>query len=107
MSGQVVAICDHLAILRAARASQRRCEPDRLLRPEHACAEPAPGAEHVGERPLDVARLDADRADPELQHAIGRIAENDDRYLRVIYNAAVTPWRIVTAYFDRGLRSEE
>jgi len=38
---------------------------------------------------------------------IGRIAENDDRYLRVIYNAAVTPWRIVTAYFDRGLRSEQ
>jgi len=52
-------------------------------------------------------RSEPDRADPELQHAIGRIAENDDRYLRVIYNAAVTPWRIVTAYFDRGLRSEQ
>ena len=52
-------------------------------------------------------RREADRADPELEHAIGRIAENDDRYLRVIYNAAVTPWRIVTAYFGRGVRSEE
>jgi hypothetical protein len=52
-------------------------------------------------------RSEPDRTDPELQHAIGRIAENDDRYLRVIYNAAVTPWRIVTAYFDRGLRSEQ
>jgi len=52
-------------------------------------------------------RSEPDRADPELQHAIGRIPENDARYLRVIYNAAVTPWRIVTAYFDRGLRSEQ
>jgi Domain of unknown function (DUF4258) len=52
-------------------------------------------------------RTEPDLADPELQHAIGRIAENDDRYLRVIYNATVTPWRIVTAYFDRGLRSEQ
>ena len=52
-------------------------------------------------------RSEPDRADLELQHAIGRIAENDDRYLRVIYNATVTPWRIVTAYFDRGLRSEQ
>jgi hypothetical protein len=52
-------------------------------------------------------RTEPDRADPALRHAIGRIAENDDRYLRVIYNAAVTPWRIVTAYFDRGLRSEQ
>ncbi len=52
-------------------------------------------------------RSEPDRVDPELQHAIGRIAENDDRYLRVIYNATVTPWRIVTAYFDRGLRGEQ
>jgi len=29
------------------------------------------------------------------------------RYLRAIYNAAVTPWRIVTAYFDRGLTTEQ
>jgi len=28
-------------------------------------------------------RTEPDRNDPELQHAIGRIAENDDRYLRV------------------------
>jgi hypothetical protein len=52
-------------------------------------------------------RTERDRADPGLRHAIGRIAENDDRYLRVIYNATVTPWRIVTAYFDRGLRSQQ
>ena len=56
---------------------------------------------------LDPERSEADRADPALRHAIGRIAEHGDRYLRVIYNASVTPWRIVTAYFDRALRSDE
>jgi hypothetical protein len=52
-------------------------------------------------------RIEPDRDDPDLQHAIGRIVENGDRWLRVIYNAGVTPWRIVTAYFDRALRSEQ
>jgi hypothetical protein len=52
-------------------------------------------------------RNEPDRADPDLRHAIGRIAENGDRHLRVIYNAAVAPWRIVTAYFDRALRSDQ
>jgi len=52
-------------------------------------------------------RSEPDRTDPEPQRAIGRIAENDDRHSRGIYNAAVTPWRIVTACFDRGLRSEQ
>lgn len=55
---------------------------------------------------LNPERTEPDRADPGLRHSIGRIAENDDRYLRVTYNSTVTPWRIVTAYFDRGLRSE-
>ena len=52
-------------------------------------------------------RTETDLADPELQHAIGRIAEYGDRHLRVVYNGFVTPWRIVTAYFDRALRSKE
>ena len=32
--------------------------------------------------------------------------EHGDRYLRVIYNPGVMPWRVVTAYFDRALRGE-
>jgi hypothetical protein len=52
-------------------------------------------------------RTESDRTDPELRPAIGRIAEHDDRYLRVICNATVAPWRIVTAYFDLGLRSQQ
>jgi hypothetical protein len=46
----------------------------------------------------------ADRSDPTLMHAFGRIAERDDRVLHVVYNASVNPPRIVTVYFDRRQR---
>lgn len=49
-------------------------------------------------------RTEADRDDPELMHALGRIAERDDRVLRVVYNPSVNPPRIVTVYFDRRQR---
>ncbi len=51
-------------------------------------------------------RIELDKADPELRHALGRISEQDDRILRVVYNVTLTPWRIVTAYFDRGQRGK-
>jgi len=44
--------------------------------------------------------------DSELTSALGRIAERDDRVLRVVYNGNVDPPRIVTVYFDRGLRGK-
>lgn len=49
-------------------------------------------------------RTEVDRFDPALTHARGRIAERDDRMLRVVYNASVNPPRIVTVYFDRRQR---
>jgi Domain of unknown function (DUF4258) len=49
-------------------------------------------------------RLEADRHDPTLRHALGAIPENDGRVLRVVYNDTVQPWQIVTAYFDRKER---
>jgi hypothetical protein len=49
-------------------------------------------------------RTEVDRSDPALIHALGRIAERDDRVLRVVYNASVDPPRIVTVYFDRRQR---
>jgi hypothetical protein len=55
---------------------------------------------------LHPQRTAADGTDPELRHAIAPIPEHGDRYLRVIYNPNVAPWRVVTAYFDRGLRGE-
>jgi hypothetical protein len=51
-------------------------------------------------------RIEPDRIDPELHHALGRIAERDDRILRVVYNINTEPWRVVTAYFDRAMRGK-
>ena len=51
-------------------------------------------------------RTEPDKVDSELRHALGRITEHDDRILRVVYNVAVNPWRIVTVFFDRGQRSK-
>lgn len=50
-------------------------------------------------------RVEPDRTDPELQHALARILEHDGRVLRVVYNVRATPWRIVTVYFDRNQRN--
>jgi hypothetical protein len=51
-------------------------------------------------------RIEVDRRDPTLRHALARIVEYEDRVLRVVYNAAVDPPRIVTAYFDRRQRGK-
>ncbi len=50
--------------------------------------------------------VEADRDDPNLKHALGRIPEHGNRVLRVVYNDAVKPVRVVTAYFDRTLRNK-
>ena len=50
------------------------------------------------------ARTEPDRLDPAVTHALAGIPEFGDRVLRVIYNANVQPWRIITAYFDRGMK---
>ncbi len=47
------------------------------------------------------ARVESDRQDRALSHALGRIPEYGDRVLRVIYNANALPWVVVTAFFDR------
>lgn len=49
-------------------------------------------------------RVEEDKTDSDLRHALRRIAERDNRVLRVVYNMTSMPWRIVTAYFDRGQR---
>lgn len=49
--------------------------------------------------------VEPDRVDADLEHRLARIAAYDGRVLRVIVNTARTPPRIVTAYFDRGMRN--
>jgi hypothetical protein len=51
-------------------------------------------------------KLTVDRDDPDLRHAFGRIPEHGNRVLRVVYNGSKRPATIVTAYFDRGMRSK-
>lgn len=38
------------------------------------------------------------------RHYIKQIADNGNRWLRVIVNETVTPEKLVTAFFDRRLR---
>ena len=45
-----------------------------------------------------------DAEDLDLLHALAPIAEREDRVLRVVYNGASEPWRVVTACFDRAWR---
>jgi hypothetical protein len=49
-------------------------------------------------------RTEPDSADADLHHALGSIPEHGGRVLRVVYNRTTSPWRIVTAYFDRRER---
>ncbi|WP_407702804.1 MULTISPECIES: DUF4258 domain-containing protein [Thiorhodovibrio] len=45
-------------------------------------------------------RIEIDDLDPSLIHAIYSVPEKEFRSLRVIYNEAQEPVRIVTAFFD-------
>lgn len=51
-------------------------------------------------------KTEADKYDVTLLHALIPIIEKEDRILRVVYNKEVSPWRIVTAYFDRTIRGK-
>lgn len=51
-------------------------------------------------------RVEQDREDSELRHALARIPEYGDRVLRVVYNETTVPWRIITVYFDRTQRNK-
>lgn len=45
-----------------------------------------------------------DTDDIEVERFYKRISERDDRVLRVAVNTRVTPWRVVSVFFDRGMR---
>ena len=51
-------------------------------------------------------KIEPDRQDPALRHALARIPERGGRVMRVVYNDTTRPWRIVTAYFDRGQKTK-
>ncbi len=51
-------------------------------------------------------KVEADDEHRDLRHALGRIPEHGNRVLRVVYNSAVEPVRVVTVYFDRTVRNK-
>lgn len=48
----------------------------------------------------------ADPLDSELEHRLSKIDEFEGRVLRVIVNPNVDPIRVITAFFDRGMRDK-
>lgn len=51
-------------------------------------------------------RVEPDSYDPELVHHLGVISQCGNRVLRVVINTSVSPVRVVTVYFDRGMRGK-
>lgn len=49
-------------------------------------------------------REEPDPSDTMLRRAFGRIAEFDDRTLRVVYHDGGTEKRVITVFFDRNRR---
>ena len=47
-----------------------------------------------------------DPDDPQVERFFLRIPEFGDRVLRVAANTAVEPWRVVSVFFDRGMRNK-
>jgi len=51
-------------------------------------------------------RIEPDKEDEALEHALAEIPEFGNRVLRVIYNKHEKPVTIITVYFDRTMRGE-
>ena len=48
--------------------------------------------------------IEPDSEDKALEHRLAAIPEHGNRVLRVIVNLQVKPVRVVTLYFDRGMK---
>ena len=51
-------------------------------------------------------RLEDHEEDDTVRYAFGSIDEFGGRVLKVVYNHSAEPWRVITAYFDRGMRGK-
>jgi hypothetical protein len=63
----------------------------------------------IEERWVDMTLSEPDRneqdlIDPQARHALKRIAAMQNRVLRVVYNETTSPKRIISVYFDRGMK---
>lgn len=48
----------------------------------------------------------SDPNDPEVERFFRIIPEQDNRVLRVAVNTSVTPWRVVSVFFDRNMKGK-
>ena len=51
-------------------------------------------------------RHEQDVIDPTASHAWKRIAETDNRILRVVYNTTTIPVRVISVFFDRRMKGK-
>ena len=51
-------------------------------------------------------RVERDAADPAIVHHLRTIEECEGRVLRVVYNEAVKPVRIVSVFLDRRMKGK-
>ena len=47
-----------------------------------------------------------DPNDPDIERFYRRMPERSGRVLRVAVNTRVAPWRVVSVFFDRGMRGK-
>ena len=70
----------------------------------HAMAERAIPNDWVETAVAEPSLRTTDPNDPEVERFFRRIPEHGDRVLRVAVNTRVTPWRVVSVFFDRSMR---
>ena len=59
------------------------------------------------ERTVGAPELRApDPNDSDVEQFFRRVPERGGRVLRVAVNTGVVPWRVVSVFFDRGMRGE-
>ena len=60
----------------------------------------------VAETMRDPELRQPDPKDPEIERFYRRIPENENRVLRVAINTKLAPWRVVSVFFDRGMKGK-
>ncbi len=72
----------------------------------HVMAERAVSVEWVERAIAKPALREPDPNDPEVERFFCPVLERDGRVLRVAVNTRVSPWRVVSVFFDRNMKGE-
>ena len=70
----------------------------------HVMAERMIPPEWIERAVADPAMRSQDPDDPEVERFFRPIPEHSDRVLRVAVNTHAVPWRVVSVFFDRGMK---